>query len=70
MEDLFTLTKQTVQITNTSKSGWITIQHLEQGEKTSLSSDDRKKVAAAEEASKKEIELRKKQKRAATDHRH
>ena len=69
MEELITHRKQKIQIADSSKTGWITIQHLEKGEKTSLSPEDRKRVAAADEAAEKEIENRKKQKRTATERR-
>ena len=57
-EELVASRKQNIQIADSSKTGWMTIQHQEKAEKTGISSEDQKRVAAAEEAAEKELETR------------
>ena len=67
MEELIAKRKKKIKIADDSKSGWMTIQYLEKGEHSTTSSEECKRVLAAEESAEKEIENRKKQKRANAD---
>ena len=65
-EDLITDRKQKIKIADSSKAGWVTVQHLESGGKKDQSAEVQKKVLIAEEAALKDLEGRKRQKRSSS----
>ncbi|XP_038049633.1 uncharacterized protein LOC119723154 isoform X2 [Patiria miniata] len=70
LEEITADRKQKIQIADSSKAGWITVQHLEKGTGKNQFPEKQKRILAAEESTLKELENRKRQKKTTTDRQH